>query len=340
MNNPTIKDIAREAGVSIASVSRVLNNQGYASPKMKEKVLKTAKELNYYANDIAKSLKTNKTYTIGVLIPDIANSFFMNISKGLEDAIADTKYNLIFTSGMENINKEEELLHLLIEKRVDGIVLASAGLHTELINNIINNNIPVVLVDRKIEGLENKTDWVIENNIEGSYQLTKKLIEEGHKKIGVISGLIRVSTGIERYQGFEKAMKEYGLEIDSDYIFEGDYSEKAGKDAVNEFLNLSPAPTALLSFNNTMTVGAIKELMKYHTDEKEFTIASYGKVEFQNYLNNIKLYSVKQNPYKMGNIVGERMLSHLLPRESNEEKSKIISLEPEYNFSLKRKEIK
>lgn len=335
MNNPTIKDIAREAGVSIASVSRVLNNQGYASPNMRKKVLKKAKELNYYTNDIAKSLKTNKTYTIGVLIPDIANSFFMNISKGLEDAIADTKYNLIFTSGMENVNKEEELLHLLIKKRVDGIVLATAGLHTELINNILTSNTPVVLVDRKIKGLESRTDWVIENNIEGSYQLTKKLIEEGHKKIGVISGLLRVSTGVERYQGYEKAMNEHGLEIDSSYIFQGDYSEKAGKDSVSFFLKLTPPPTALLSLNNTMTVGAIKELMKNNINGKKNTIASYGEVEFQNYLNNIKLYSVKQNPYKMGKIVGERMLSHLSTSESDNEKSKITFLEPEYNFDLK-----
>src|SRR5690625_2350828 len=105
MANPTIKDIAREAGVSIASVSRVLNREGYASNAMRKKVLRTAEELNYFANDIAKSLKTNKTNTIGVLIPDIANPFFMNISKGLEDAIDNTPYNLIFTSGMEDTEK-------------------------------------------------------------------------------------------------------------------------------------------------------------------------------------------------------------------------------------------
>lgn len=333
MTNPTIKDIAREAGVSIASVSRVLNNEGYASDSMREKVLETADKLNYFANDIAKSLKTNKTNTIGVLIPDIANPFFMNISKGLEDAISDTKYNLIFTSGMEDTEKEKELLQLLVEKRVDGIVLATAGLHTELLNNILISNIPIVLVDRKIEGFENKADWVLEDNFEGAYQLTKKLVDNGHHNIGIITGLLRVSTGVERFSGFEALMKEKKIEINSEYIFHGDYSEEAGRKAVQYFSELSLPPTAILSFNNTMSVGATKELMESYITKKDvFTIASYGEIEFQEYLQNIKIYSVKQNPYEMGRRVGELMMNKLFSEEAEKKRSKIVCLSPTFNF--------
>jgi len=336
MANPTIKDIAREAGVSIASVSRVLNNDGYASESMRKKVLKTANELNYYVNDIAKSLKTNKTNTIGVLIPDIANPFFMNIAKGLEDTIEETKFNLIFTSGMENIEKEKELLQLLIEKRVDGIVLATAGLNADLMNNILTGNIPIVLVDRKIEGLSNVADWVIEDNFAGAYQLTKRLVEDGHKKIGVISGLLRVSTGIERIKGFESFMKEAQLEIDSKYIFQGDYSEEAGKKAVKHFAGLSEPPSAILSLNNKMTVGATKKLMRsYLTNKNTYTIASYGEIEFQKYLQNIKIYSVKQNPYKMGLKIGKIMMDRLFSDETEKILPEIVCLSPEYNFNMK-----
>lgn len=336
MTNPTIKDIAREAGVSIASVSRVLNNERYVSDLMQKKVIKTAEELNYYANDIAKSLKTNKTNTIGVLIPDIANPFFMNISKGLEDAISNTNINLIFTSGMENSEKEKELLQLLIKKRVDGIVLAPAGLHTDLLNSILTSNIPIVLVDRKIEGLSNKADLVLENNFEGAYQLTKKLISDGHKKIGVITGLLRVSTGVERLNGFETFMKENEITIASDYVFQGDYSEEAGKKAVKYFSELPEPPTAILSLNNTMTVGAAKELMEYHiTEEDTFTIASYGEIAFQQYLKNINVYSVRQTPYKMGQIAGRLIMKRLLLNEINKKDLELVCLPPEYNFRIK-----
>jgi len=335
MNNPTIKDIAREAGVSIASVSRVLNNDGYTSEAMQKKVLKTADELNYYVNDIAKSLKTNKTNTIGVLIPDIANSFFMNIAKGLEDSIEETKFNLIFTSGMENIEKEKELLQLLIEKRVDGIVLATAGLHGDLMNNILTSNIPVVLVDRKIEGLSNVADCVIEDNFEGAYQLTKRLMKDGHKNIGVITGLLRVSTGLERFEGFKAHMKEDQLEINEEYIYEGDYSEEAGSRAVNYFAELPEPPSAILSLNNKMTVGATKKLMEsYLSSRDRFTIASYGEIEFQNYLKNLKIYSVKQNPYKMGLKIGEIIMNRLFSEKTEKDSSEVVCLPPEYNFNI------
>lgn len=335
MINPTIKDVADKAGVSIASVSRVLNNKGYASEPMRKKVLEAAEKLNYVVNDVAKSLKTNRTNTIGVLIPDIGNPFFMQISKGIEDEISNANYNILFTSGKENIKKEEELLKLLIKKRVDGIALASAGLHTNLLNNIINSNIPLVLVDRKIEGLENKADCVVENNVEGAYQLTNKLVSEGHKKIGIITGLTRVSTTIERYNGYEKLMKEYNLEIDEKYIYYGDYSEEAGKKAIEYFANLINPPTAILSFNNTMTAGASKQLMKkYLSDELKFTIASYGEIEFQNYLKNLNIYSVKQNPYKIGRLVGKIIMKKLNAPNPEFVEKKFVSLNPEYNFEV------
>lgn len=335
MINPTIKDVADKAGVSIASVSRVLNNKGYASEPMRKKVLEAAEELNYFVNDVAKSLKTNRTNTIGVLIPDIGNPFFMQISKGLEDEISNTGYNILFTSGKENVKKEEELLTLLIKKRVDGIVLASAGLHTDLLNNIISSNIPLVLVDRKIEGLQKKTDWVVEDNMEGAYQLTKKLVGEGHKNIGIITGLTRVSTTIERYKGYEKLMKEYNLEINEKYIYYGDYSEEAGKKAIEYFANLSEPPTAILSFNNTMTAGASKQLIKECVeDDLKFTIASYGEIEFQNYLKNLNIYSVKQNPYRIGRLVGEIMMEMLNAPNPELIEKRFISLKPEYNFDV------
>src|SRR5690625_622084 len=154
----------------------------------------------------------HKTNTIGVIIPDISNPYFMRISKGIEDTIEKSGYILIFVSGDESPEKEERTLKALIENRVDAIVLATSNEDNEMIETVQKTGIPIVLVDRKIE--ENLTDFnfVIENNFQGAYQLTKYLIDQGHHQIGVINGLLRVSTGMDRYLGYQHALKEYGME--------------------------------------------------------------------------------------------------------------------------------
>src|SRR5690625_3979190 len=193
LTKPTIRDIARESNVSIATVSRVLNNTGYASDKVKNSVLKAAKKLNYQPNAVAKSLKSNKTNTIGVIIPDISNSYFMDISKGIEDTISNNNYNIIFCSSNENPAKERKLLKVLFEKRVDAIVVATSGENDKQILKLKKYGIPVILVDRKIDE-SIQIDTVVENNFEAAYEITKQLILLGHKNIGVVNGPLNVTT--------------------------------------------------------------------------------------------------------------------------------------------------
>src|SRR5699024_1670570 len=199
VNEVTIKDIANELGISIATVSRVLNNSEYASKEVKERVLETAKKMKYQPNAVARSLKKYRTNTVGVIIPDISNPYFMTISKGIEDSIQESGYNLIFMSGDENPEKERKQLQVLIEKRVDAVVLATSGKNEEMIKSIGDSGIPIVLVDRKINDDSMDLDMVVEDNVKGAYDLTSRLIKQGHTQIGVINGSLKVSTGIERY---------------------------------------------------------------------------------------------------------------------------------------------
>ncbi|GAB2572193.1 LacI family DNA-binding transcriptional regulator [Gracilibacillus alcaliphilus] len=311
--NITIKDIAREAGVSTATVSRVLSNKGYASDDIRKKVLAVAKQLNYRQNSIAKSLKMHKTNLIGVIIPDISNPYFMKISKGIEDVVQEKGYNLLFMSGDENPHKEEKQLKLLLEHRVDAIIIATSGKNDELISSIHENDTPVILIDRKLEAGNEKMDFVVENNFEGAYQLTSYLIRQKHKLIGVVNGSLNVSTGVERFSGYKKAMEDYAIVQRDELIFNGDFSVEDGRKAIDYFMGLDQRPTAVLSFNNTMSTGVILQLDKLGlTIPDDMFLASYGETEVAQLINPKGKISVKQSPYKMGVKVGEIILDRLV----------------------------
>ncbi|MGX6442416.1 LacI family DNA-binding transcriptional regulator [Neobacillus sp. K501] len=313
MTNVTIKDIAKELNVSIATVSRVLNNSGYASKEMTKRVLATAKRLNYQPNGIARSLKKHQTNTIGVIIPDISNPFFMKISKGIEDTVLKGGYHLIFASSDENPKKEKEMLKVLFEKRVDSIVLATAGENDELIKRIKFSGVPIILIDRKIKNIELELDYVIEDNEEGAYQLTSYLIHKGHKRIGVVNGSLSVSSGHERYLGYKKALLIHGLHESPDLIYCGNFTQGDGYYAAEKFLSLREPPTAIISFNNTMAFGVLHQLTQQGLSKfKNLVIASYGENEAAQLFTIPEIVCIKQAPYEMGVRVGEIIINKLV----------------------------
>ncbi|PGZ00487.1 LacI family transcriptional regulator [Bacillus cereus] len=312
MIKSTIKDVAMEANVSTATVSRVLNESGFVSDDIKERVFLAVKKLNYQPNAIARSLKQDKTYTIGVVIPDITNHYYMTISKAIEDIVQQKGYNLIFCSSHENPKKEDKLLQLLVEQRVDAIVLATAGGCEERVKNIHRAGVPIVLVDRTVEIGDSKLDSVIESNFESAYKLTSYLLKQGHRSIGLVNGLLNVSTGKERYEGFQKALEEFGFKEDTNYTFNSTFTREGGIKAVDYFLNFTEKPSAILSLNNEMTFGVLLELTRrgYSTPE-DIVIASFGDVEAAQLLQAPGIISVAHKPYEMGKRVGDILLKRL-----------------------------
>ena len=260
MAKSTIKDVAMEANVSTATVSRVLNESGFVSDDIKDRVF-SCEKLNYQPNAIARSLKQDKTYTIGVVIPDITNHYYMTISKAIEDIVRQKGYNLIFVAVMK-ILKEDKLLRLLVEQRVDAIVLATAGGCEERVRSIHQAGVPIVLVDRTVEIGDSKLDSVVESNFESAYRLTSYLLQQGHRSIGLVNGLLNVSTGKERYEGFQKALEEFGIQEDENYTFNSTFTREGGMKAVDYFLNFTEKPSAILSLNNEMAFGVLLELTR------------------------------------------------------------------------------
>lgn len=313
MAKATIKQVAAAAEVSTATVSRVLNDSDYVSDEIKERVMAAVNQLNYRPSAIARSLKQDRTYMIGVIVPDISNPYFMGISRGIEDIVGKEGFQLIFCSSDENPDKERRLLKLMQEKRVDAVVLATSGGNDPAIKQLADSKMPIVLVDRKLDSTETgvSLDLVAEDNTQGASRLTRKLLEDGHTAIGVVNGPTRSSTGRERLEGVRKAMKEYGLN-EEPMVYNGDFSTEDGIRAVRQFLGAEHRPTAIISLNNRMSLGVLLEIissgLKIPTD---MALASFGEVEAGPLLKESGLYYMEQHPYDMGIKAGEILLRRI-----------------------------
>lgn len=329
MSKATIKEVAAEAEVSTATVSRVLNESGYVSEEVRERVLDAVAKLNYQPSAIARSLKQDKTFMIGVIVPDISNPYFMGISRGIEDVVGPEGFQLMFCSSDEKPDKESRLLQLLQEKRVDAIVLATSGGNDENVARLTDAGMPIVLVDRKLESesIGSRLDLVAENNAEGANRLTSKLLEDGHVRIGVVNGPARVSTGRERYEGVLQAMREHGIDAEP-LTFNGDFSTEGGERAVAKFMAADPKPTAIVSLNNRMSLGVLLEIVRNGLRiPDDIALASFGEVEAGSLLKHPRLYYIDQHPYDMGMKAGEILLRRIRKEESEEAQMAIFSHE-------------
>ena len=205
-----LKDIANKTGFSIKTVSRAINDHPDINKNTKKRIVDVAEELSYYPNMVAKSLRTRKTYTIGYIVPDITSEFFGKIGRIIDRVLRKYGYNILMSFTEESGEEEINSLKVLLSKRVDGIILSTVGTTGDFLKEIIHNyKVPVVVIDNKVEGL--RTNLVLHDNINGSYLLTKHLIEHGHKNIACITGLLNETSGNERLKGYKKALNEYNI---------------------------------------------------------------------------------------------------------------------------------
>ena len=210
-----IKDVADRAGVSTTTVSHVINQTRYVSDELIKRVNQAMEELDYHPNSLARSLRSGKTKTIGLVIPDISNQFFAEISRKIEDKGYEHGYSVILCNTDDDSNKEKNYIDVLIAKQVDGIVFISAGEVSDNLKKTIASNVPIVVSDRNIK--EIKSDIVLVDNNLGGYEATQYLIGLGHKRIGCIAGPSTVTPSAQRLQGYKKAMQESRLRIDPFY---------------------------------------------------------------------------------------------------------------------------
>ena len=254
---PTIQDVARLAGVAPITASRVINNSGYASQSVRERVLKAVEELGYVPNTLARSLRSRKTDTLALILSDITNPFFTTIARGVEDTASDAGYTVIFCNTDESESEERKYLNVLLQKRVDGILLIPAGNGVQSVQAARDQGIPVVVLDRRAPGCA--ADVVRGDSEGGARSLTQLLISLGHRRIAMLTGSPHVSTAQDRATGYHAAMLAAGLEKE-ELVFYGRFTQASGAEMVRQAIAAQPEPTALFAANNFIAIGALNQL--------------------------------------------------------------------------------
>jgi LacI family transcriptional regulator len=265
--SPTLKEVATMAGVSTATVSRVMNRDSRISLATSQRVQKIIDQLGYSPNPFARGLKTKKSRTIGFIVPEFTNDFFMKIARGMESRLRQEQYALVICNANENVNDEEQRLNLLLDQGVDGLLVIPSSDHGAHFLEADRRKIPLVLVDRLVRDYQ--TDAILVDNINGSYQAVELAIQQGMKSIGFIGGSPQLTSAKERYAGFTRALEDYHLPLVQDQVIFGDFHQDSGYTAMEKICQLSHPPQGVFLSNVFMHLGAAKYLLehKYHLDQ-------------------------------------------------------------------------
>lgn len=253
----TMKDVARMAGVSASTVSRVINDDPRISGETKSKVMACIQELDYKAHPIARSLKTNRTRTIGFLTPDIADPFFMGIAQGAEEELRKNGYSLLISCTGGCPEGERDRLRLLADRSVDGLIFIPSRSEGGHLAGVWPDTVPVVLADRLAEGIQ--ADAVLVDNINGTYAAVEHILGMGRRRIGFIGADNGLTPARERYDGFRRALKDYFVPADESLIRIGEPSAEAGAKLYRELLRLPEPPEYVLAAHDDMFAGALQE---------------------------------------------------------------------------------
>lgn len=324
----TIKDVAAKANTSVATVSRVINDSGYVSPELKSKVQQAITELNYRPNAVAKSLKNEKTNMIGLLISDITNPFFSSVVKAIEDTLNKKGYTVILCNTGEDSRKEKKYLKELLDRQIDGFIVSAVSNNGDHFQQILKQGLPLVFVNRVPDNVH--TDNVIlTDNKKGGYLAAKHLIDLGHSRIGAIVGPGSLNTGRDRRNGYERALKEKGIDVNKKLIKVGDFSRESGYYLIKELIHMGQPPTAVFVANNEMTLGAIEALKKLSIRiPEELSLVGFDYSEWMMVVEP-KLTSIVQQSYQLGKESARRLLDIIKTGEKEYSKSRKI-LPPEF----------
>lgn len=300
MPHITLKDVAREAEVSITTVSRALNGKDAISSPTRERILKIAKNLGYTPNAVARGLKTQETRIVGIAITDISDPFFAPIVKGIEKTARKEGYHLILCDTDEDYETEKEALQTLLERRVDGLLVTPAQTKYEDIVELKKRGIPLVLLGRHFNFQLLETDYIATDDVQGAFSATMHLIRKGHRRILFINGPDYVSSAKERFAGYKRAFLEAGVKIDESLIKEGGTKMEDGYRIMEEELKKAPDFTAVFAYSDFVALGVIKALNKNHLRvPQDMAVVGYDDIEIAAFLE-VPLTTVRIPKYELG----------------------------------------
>ena len=298
MFHVTLKDIGKEVGVSATTVSRALNNKPDISYQVKQKIKEVAQRLGYSPNALARSLKAKKTSSIGVLIADIADPFFAPIVKGIENTARQMGYSIILCDTGGEYEQEKLALQVMLEKRVDGLLITPSQTEYGDILELKRKKIPFVLVGRHFDLVE--SDYVITDDIKGAFSATDYLIKKDHKKILFINGPTYISSAKERLVGYKRALQEHAILFDKSLVKEGALKMEDGYRITKEILSSGTKFTAVFAYCDFVTLGVMQALEETELKVPEdIAIVGYDDVAFAPFLQ-VPLTTVRIPKYELG----------------------------------------
>jgi LacI family transcriptional regulator, galactose operon repressor len=329
----TMRDVARLAGVSVATVSAVANEKQVVRPAVVARVQDAMKALNYHPDHVARSLRIRKTSTIGVLVPDFTSGFFVDVVRGVEDAARVSGYSVLLCNSNDATDQEETHIKALLSRRVDGIILASTDVYS-IGTNQFGSSTPFVLFDRIPNGYRGPA--VVIDNFEAAYRATQYLLQAGHKDLAFIAGRMDLSTASDRADGFRKALEDAHLPLRGEYFRRGDYTPESGYNNGLELIRLPEPPTGILCSNGPMTLGLLRALQEadVHCPE-QISIIGFDEPVPDSYgfsvstLLRPELTVIAQPGYRVGQQAAQMLVNILSEEKALEGERSILTLEAE-----------
>ncbi|MBE3595861.1 MAG: catabolite control protein A [Hydrogenibacillus sp.] len=327
----TIYDVAREAGVSMATVSRVINGSANVKPSTRKKVLRVIEELGYRPNAVARGLASKKTTTIGVILPDISSVFFAELARGIEDIATMYHYNIILSNSDQNVDKELKLINNLYEKQVDGLLFLGSQV-TEEHRRLLKSSIPVVLV--ATEDPLGELPSVHIDVRQAALDAVKHLLARGHRRIVFLTERLTTSLGRARYEGYKAALAAYDVPLDETLIVEVPPYYEAALKGMKTVLALADRPTAIFAANDEVAVAAVHAVQDagYRVPD-DFEVIGFDNTRIAQMVRPM-LTSVVQPMYDLG-AVAMRLLTKLIHQEDVQTKTVVLPHRIEFRQSTR-----
>lgn len=321
----TIYDIAVKLNITAATVSRALNNNPKISSVTRELVQKTALSMNYEQNKFALALKSGKSFNIGVVVPRIDSNFFGSVIRGIEEELYPEGYHVIICQTHDIESREIDNIETLINAQVDGILMSitSPNIDESILNQVIKKNIPLVFFDRKkdIPGVSSVTV----NDFEGGYKATKQLIDQGCKRIVHTNGNPKIEIFQERCKGYKQALKDHGLEYNTNFVFETKSNVEEGRRIGKLLLEMDPIPDAIFSSSDFTALGVIQELKANgYKIPDDICVAGFANEPFTKFME-LSITSVDQSPIEMGKMAAKVLIEQINTKGAKIEKKVVLT---------------
>ena len=331
--NITIYDVAREASVSMATVSRVVNGNPNVKPTTRKKVLEVIDRLGYRPNAVARGLASKKTTTVGVIIPDISSTFYAELARGIEDIATMYKYNIILSNSDQNTDKEFHLLNTMLGKQVDGIVFMGGNITEEHVNEFEKSPVPIVLAASIEES--GKISSVNIDYAQATFDAVNNFIEKGHKTIAIVLGSLEEPINKnQKLSGYKKALEAAGIAFNEDLVIEGDYTYESGMESLDKLVDLPTKPTAVYVGSDEMALGVIHAAQdKGYNVPEDMEVITSDNTKLT-VMVRPQLSTVVQPLYDIG-AVAMRLLTKFMNKETVEDHTVVLPHRIDYRGSTK-----